>query len=125
MCTREPILSLTKKDFDVTWFSGKGAGGQHRNKHQNCCRIIHKPSGAMGIGQTERTRPANQKSAFNTLVKSKKFQAWLKIEIGKKLVDESELEKLVDAQMKNVKVEYLVNGKWEDSKVVNPNTEEL
>ena len=27
-------LHLTKKDFKITWFSGQGAGSQHRNKHQ-------------------------------------------------------------------------------------------
>lgn len=27
-------LHLTKKDFKIDWFSGQGAGGQHRNKHQ-------------------------------------------------------------------------------------------
>lgn len=31
--------------FRVEWFSGSGAGGQHRNKHQNCCRYIHIPTG--------------------------------------------------------------------------------
>jgi len=32
-------------EFKVEWFSGTGAGGQHRNKHQNCCRVRHLPTG--------------------------------------------------------------------------------
>jgi len=38
-------IHYTKKDFKIDWYSGSGAGGQHRNKHQNCCRIIHIESG--------------------------------------------------------------------------------
>lgn len=32
-------------DFRIEWFSGSGAGGQHRNKHQNSCRVHHIPTG--------------------------------------------------------------------------------
>ena len=39
------LFSLTKNDFIVTYYSGTGAGGQHRNKHQNCVRIKHKETG--------------------------------------------------------------------------------
>lgn len=60
-------LHLRKRDFRVDWFSGSGAGGQHRNKHQNCCRITHIASGANATGQSHRERPANQKEAFNKL----------------------------------------------------------
>lgn len=60
-------LHLTKADFDLQWFSGKGAGGQHRNKHQNCCRIVHRETGLSATGQNSRSRADNQREAFTTL----------------------------------------------------------
>jgi len=60
-------LHLTKGDFRIDWFSGTGAGGQYRNKHQNCCRITHIESGITCTGQSNRERPANQKEAFEKL----------------------------------------------------------
>jgi peptide chain release factor 1 len=61
-------LHLTKKDFRVDWFSGSGAGGQHRNKHQNCCRITHIETGLCAQGTESRDRVTNQRNAFNRLV---------------------------------------------------------
>ena len=58
---------LTKKDFKLEWFSGQGAGGQHRNKHQNCCRITHIESGITVNGTESRSRVENQRTAFNKL----------------------------------------------------------
>ena len=62
-------LHLTKKDFNLDWYSGSGAGGQHRNKHQNCCRITHIESGLTAIGADSRSRITNQRDAFNRLAK--------------------------------------------------------
>jgi peptide chain release factor 1 len=62
-------LHLTKKDFTLDWYSGQGAGGQHRNKHQNCCRITHIESGITVNGTESRSRVENQRTAFNTLAK--------------------------------------------------------
>ncbi len=31
-------------DFRVEWYSGTGCGGQHRNKKQTSCRVIHIPT---------------------------------------------------------------------------------
>ena len=62
-------IHLTKKDFKLEWFSGTGAGGQHRNKHQNCCRITHIESGLTATGQNSRSRVTNQKEAFENLAK--------------------------------------------------------
>lgn len=39
-------------DLKIEWYSGTGAGGQHRNKHQNSCRITHIPSGLVATAQT-------------------------------------------------------------------------
>lgn len=66
---REPIFSASKKDFRIDWFSGTGGGGQHRNKHQNCCRITHIETGLVAVGQDHRERPANQRDAFQRLAR--------------------------------------------------------
>lgn len=62
-------LHFTKKDFKIEWYSGSGAGGQHRNKHQNCCRITHIESGLKAQGTEARDRVTNQRNAFNRLAK--------------------------------------------------------
>ena len=62
-------LHLTKKDFRLEWFSGQGAGGQHRNKHQNCCRITHLETGLRAQGTESRDRVSNQRAAFTRLAK--------------------------------------------------------
>ena len=52
----KPLLTLTKKHFEITFFSGKGAGGQHRNKHQNCVRIHHVESGVTVTGTEQKSQ---------------------------------------------------------------------
>lgn len=37
--------AIAEHDLEIEWYSGTGAGGQHRNKHQNSCRITHRPTG--------------------------------------------------------------------------------
>lgn len=51
-------------NFEITWFSGTGKGGQHRNKHQNCCRVKHLPTGITANGTRNRSREANQRDAM-------------------------------------------------------------
>lgn len=66
---KELVHSYTKKDFKIEWYSGSGAGGQHRNKHQNCCRITHIETGLRAQGTESRERTANQRTAFTRLAK--------------------------------------------------------
>jgi len=63
------LAQLRKRDFRVQWFSGKGPGGQYRNKHANCCRITHIATGMTETGQSHRSRPANQREAFGKLAR--------------------------------------------------------
>jgi len=37
--------TIKNSDLKIEWYSGTGAGGQYRNKHQNSCRITHLPTG--------------------------------------------------------------------------------
>lgn len=112
---KELLFSVTKKDLKVDWFSGTGAGGQYRNKHQNCIRIHHPESGAIVTGQSNRDRMSNQKEAVNNLVKDPKFKLWhakkcYEVMSGKTI--EQRVDELMDQS--NLRVEAKNNnGMWE------------
>lgn len=57
---------LTERDLSVSWFSGTGCGGQHRNKHQNSCRLLHVPTGIVTKSE-ERSRTASYNAALRAL----------------------------------------------------------
>lgn len=59
-------MKITEDQFCYEWFSGTGKGGQHRNKHQNCCRCIHEPTGIQANGTNSRSREDNRRSAYIT-----------------------------------------------------------
>ena len=59
-------MKITEEQFRFEWFSGTGKGGQHRNKHQNCCRCIHEPTGISANGTNSRSREDNKLAAYNT-----------------------------------------------------------
>ena len=56
----------SESDFEISWYSGSGAGGQFRNKHLNSARIVHLPSGIVRQAQT-RSRQNSQKSAMRAI----------------------------------------------------------
>jgi peptide chain release factor 1 len=59
---------IEEKDLSISWFSGTGKGGQHRNKHQNSCRLTHIPTGIMVTAQT-RSRQNSYQEALVELSK--------------------------------------------------------
>ena len=61
-----PTVKLDDRDLRIEWYSGTGAGGQHRNKHQNSCRITHIPTGIVCTAQC-RSRENSLNEARNTL----------------------------------------------------------
>lgn len=60
--------TIPDSDLRVEWYSGTGAGGQHRNKHQNSCRITHIPSGLVATAQT-RSRQNSYNLAIQNIQK--------------------------------------------------------
>lgn len=57
-------MKVTEDQFRFEWFSGTGKGGQHRNKHQNCCRCIHEPTGIVANGTASRSREDNKHNSY-------------------------------------------------------------
>jgi peptide chain release factor 1 len=61
-------LSVNDNDFMVDWYSGTGAGGQHRNKKKTSCRVTHIPTGLTESRQG-RNRESNFIQAKSSLIK--------------------------------------------------------
>ena len=59
-------VDLDPSDLEVEWFSGTGAGGQHRNKKRTSCRVRHVPTGIVETRQG-RDREANRRGASEAL----------------------------------------------------------
>lgn len=117
MKEKKLVFSVTKKDFDIHWFSGTGAGGQHRNKHKNCCRMVHRDSGISATGQSHRSQKQNLQEAFISIIENPKFRVWARRKSGEILGETAEIEKKVEKEMvdQNLKIEYYdsKNQKWE------------
>ena len=104
---KELLFSVTKKELDIDYFSGTGAGGQYRNKHQNCVRIRHQPSGAIVTGQSCRDRKSNEREAIKNLASNPKFKLWHAAMVHATLSGKT-LDQRVDEAMResNLKIEY-------------------
>jgi len=77
---------LQDSDLEVSWFSGTGAGGQHRNKHQNSCRIKHLPTGIVRTAQTrerENSYNAARQSIYSAISDKQSSRIKTKINQGR------------------------------------------
>ena len=114
--SKELLFSLTQKDFDISYMRCGGPGGQKQNKTSSGCRIFHRASGAVGESRTERQQSLNKKLAFNRLVKTKEFQAWLKVEVARTTGKLAEVDQRVDELMseENIKTEINDGCGWKE-----------
>jgi len=60
-------FTIADRDLEVQWYSGSGSGGQNRNKTQNCCRLIHRPTGIVRTAQM-RDRSSSYTAALKALM---------------------------------------------------------
>ena len=119
MSNKKLLFSITKKDFNIQFFRAGGKGGQKQNKTSSACRIIHKNSGAVGECREERSQHQNKKIAFNRLVKSEKFQNWLRVESAARIQGFADVEDKVNKSLvsKNLKIEIKDDeGEWKENK---------
>jgi len=109
--TKELLFSVTKEDLRISYFSGKGAGGQYRNRHMNCVRIFHPDSGASSVGQSYKSKQSNLKEALKNLVKQPKFKIWVNRQVNDSLVRER-VEDLMKPEF--LKIEVKTAEGWRD-----------
>lgn len=109
---KELLFKISKKDFELTWFSGSGCGGQNRNKNQNCCRLKHLETGIIAVGQSNKSRNQNKKEALENLVKNEKWKLWHKKKCSELLIDKNKLEEDYQNMCKpeNFKYEIKIDG---------------
>jgi|GEM_PF-1678000 protein subunit release factor A len=110
---KDILFRVTKEDMNITYFSGKGGGGQHRNRHMNCVRLNHKDSGVMVTGQSNKEKQSNIKEALQNLVKHPKFKIWHNKRTWEEL-NKVSIDEIVDKMMveSNLKIEEQVDEKW-------------
>lgn len=109
-------FSVTKNDLEITWFSGSGAGGQHRNKHDNCCRMKHPDSGVVVISTEHKDRPSNQKQALKNLANHPVFRSYCSLKLWE-MEQDITLEELVEQSVSDLMseeniVEVLSDKDW-------------
>jgi len=109
---RKLLFSVTKKNLRWDYFRGSGAGGQKRNKTENCCRCTHEPSGAVGKSEEGRSKEQNRKKAFRRMAESKEFQQWTRIEAARAMGTLIDIDKKVEQSMMKITVEVVEDGKW-------------
>lgn len=122
--SRELLLRITAKDFDVTAIRGSGPGGQHRNKTSTGIRMKHRASGAVGEATDSRSQLENKQAAFRRCIETKAFKAWLRTATAEAM-GRPTTEQLIAEWMKPEHIETQVldgNSAWV---TVDPNELEM
>ena len=114
---KELLFSLTRADFDFTYFCAGGPGGQKQNKTASACRVKHEPSGAVAESRVHREQLQNKRAAWKKCVELPVFQLWLKRKIARDNLSAQE-RKAQDEKIKRdlasdrVQTEFRVDGEW-------------
>lgn len=117
MTNRQPLFSMTDRDFEWSYTKGTGAGGQKRNKTSSAVHCHHKESGAHGYSESSRSQFDNKKDAFKKMAESNEFQSWLKMEVLRRSGQMAQIDAEVEKQLKNVKIETRQDGRWVETAI--------
>lgn len=108
--SKEPLFSVTKKDFVVQTFRAGGKGGQKQNKTDSGVRIQHPESGAVGECRETRSQHKNKEIAFKRLVDTPEFKSWHR----RKCAEYGQAAERIKEWMRpeNMRVEGKKEGRW-------------
>jgi protein subunit release factor B len=115
---KEILFSVTAADCEWSYTKGTGAGGQKRNKTSSAVHCNHRPSGASGYSESSRSQLDNKRDAFVKMAETKEFKTWHRLETMRRNGQMAQVDAYVEREIKKVKVEGKVDGKWVDEKVV-------
>lgn len=110
------VTIVSKKDLDVSYFCGSGAGGQARNKVASGVQITHRDTGAIGRASDTRSQEQNKRLAFERLLEHPRFKFFL----AAKVYEVKQGEKLEETVQRDMAPENLrfeiknAEGKWEE-----------
>jgi len=105
--TKELLFSVTASDCRWDYYKGTGAGGQKKNKTENCCRCTHIESGAVAYSEDGRSKDHNKRNAFRKMIETKEFQTWHRTETARRTGRYEEIDKVIGRAMQyeNLRVE--------------------
>jgi protein subunit release factor B len=106
------LFSVTAKDCDWSYTRGTGAGGQKRNKTSSAVHCTHRASRAHGYSEATRSQADNKRDAFTKMTETKEFKTWHRMEVMRQTGKLDEMEREVQRQLKKVKLEVKIDGKW-------------
>jgi protein subunit release factor B len=116
MVKKELLFSVTASDCDWSYTRGSGNGGQKKNKTSSAVHCHHRPSGAYGYSEASRSQHDNKRDAFVKMANSAEFQKWNKLEAMKRMGILDEIDRKVERELLNIKIEIRVDGKWVEVK---------
>lgn len=116
---RERITLVSRKDLEISYFRGSGAGGQKRNKTSSGVQILHPESGAIGRASDTRSQEQNKQAAFRRMVDSPKFKFWLARRLHE-IRNEETLEETIAQETRNEHLQFEVKNKEGQWTAVTP-----
>ncbi len=111
---KELLFKVTAKDCRWDYYKGTGAGGQAKNKTENCVRCTHIASGAVATCEDGRSKDLNKRKAFERMANTDVFQKWIKAETSRRTGEAEIIKQKVNSELLHhttVEVQD-ENGKW-------------